>query len=201
MGYRMGNQKNRTRNITIGPPATATKLWCKNIKEMKQKAQDLNHKYVTYDLKAVMSKTIFTLYFIHFAHTYQLPKQKHEAINTIIAQYVAGYHDPLLEMSKLSKSKEEGGYNFSYIPLYTDHTYIKPLTEDLRYKIKNGELPAHLKHIQYNIGLHLSNIFQLPRTHNTPHAAFLSVHYKNIIEEGKKTKEGILKGQIMEIYI
>ena len=163
---------------------------------MKQKTQNLNHQYATYDLKAVISKTIITPCITHLAHTYHLPRQKHETVNTILAKYVAGYHNPLLEISKLSKSKEEGGYNFSDIPLYADLTYVKPLTEFLRYKITNDRIPAHLKHFEYNIGLQLSNIFQLPKTQNTPHAAFPSTHYKKyikIIEERKITKEEILK--------
>jgi len=89
-------------------------------------------------------------------------------------------------------------------PLYADLTYVKPLTEDLRYKITNDRIPANLKHFEYNIGLQLSNIFQLPKTQSTPHAAFLSTHYKKyikIIEERKITKEEILKGKIKEIYI
>ena len=60
---------------------------------------------------------------------------------------MAGYHNPLLEISKLSKLKE-GGYSFSDIPLYADLTYVKPLTEYLRYKITNDEIPAHLKHFE-----------------------------------------------------
>jgi len=160
-------------------PPTVTKTWDVTIKELKQKVQNLNHQYVTYDLKAVISKTILTLYITHLAHTYHLPKQKHETVNTILAKYVAGYHNPLLEISKLSKLKE-GDYNFSDIPFYADLTYVKPLTEYLRYKITNDRIPAHLKYFEYNIDLQLSNIFQLPKTQNAPHAAFPSSDYKNI---------------------
>jgi len=74
----------------------------------------------------------------------------------------------------------------------------------LRYKITNDRIPAHLKQFEYNIGLQLSDIFQLPKTQNTPHAAFPSTHYKKyikIIEERMITKEEILKGKIKEIYI
>jgi len=97
-------QKIEPLNITIGPP-TVTKTWVATIKEIQQKAQNLNHQYVTYDLKAVISKTILTPYITHLAHTYHLPKQKHETVNTILAKYMAGYHNPLLDISKLSKLK------------------------------------------------------------------------------------------------
>jgi len=38
-------------------------------KRNERKTQNLNHQHTTYNLKAVISKTIFVPYITHFAHT------------------------------------------------------------------------------------------------------------------------------------
>jgi len=170
---------------------------------MKEKIKQLRLQYATYDLKAIISKTILTPIITHLANTY-LPKPKQELVDTIIEQYAVGFVNSVLNITKLSKPKKEGGYDFADVSTYACLTYVKHITPYIHTKTNTEKLPPHLRHFEYNIGLQISNILQIPRTQSTPHAALPSPHYKQflkIIEEYKLTKEElIIKGKINEIY-
>jgi len=170
---------------------------------MKEKIKELRLQHATYDLKAIISKTILTPIITHLANTYYFPKPKQELVNTIIVQYAVGFVNSVLNTKKLSKPKKDGGYDFADISTYACLTYVKHITPYIRAKINNEKLPPHLRHFEYNIGLQISNILQIPRTQSTPHAALPSPYYKQflkIIEEYKTTKEELIKGKINEIY-
>jgi len=74
---------------------------------MKEKIKQLRLQHATYDLKAIISKTILTPIITHLANTYYLPKPKQELVNTIIAQYAVGFVNSVLNIKKLSKPKKK----------------------------------------------------------------------------------------------
>ena len=190
-------------NISIGPQKYITSLWNKKIKQLRDLANQLNHHYATYDMKAVISKTMLTPIITYLAHTYPLPEQKVEQINNIISTYIAGPHQTTLSVHVISQTRVNGGYNIADIPLYADLYYIKPLTPFLRFRLTNEILPQSLQPVEYNIGLQISNLFRIAKNNTTPHAASPSPYYKKqlrIVEKYKITYEELLKGNIKEIY-
>jgi len=56
-------------NITIGPQKHITSLWNKKIKQFRDLTNQLNHYYATYDMKAVISKTMLAPTITYLAHT------------------------------------------------------------------------------------------------------------------------------------
>ena len=106
-------------------------------------------------------------------------------------------------MRSLQRPISDGGIKFPNPTTYCDLIYISNLFQYFKTREKNNTFNTETYLIEFEIGMSLSKLYDLPILHHIPHRDYPTPYYQKtlqILKEYKISLEELTKGKIRQIY-
>ena len=106
-------------------------------------------------------------------------------------------------MRSLQRPINDGGIKFPNLVTYCDLIYISNLFQYFKTREKNNPFHTKTYLIQFEIGLTLSKMYDLPKLNHIPYRDYPTPYYQKtlqILKEYKITLEELTKGNYRQIY-
>ena len=190
LGFKIGN---------VNPRAT----WCHSLEGLRKQKLLINVPYQTWQAKSPLAKFKFLPQVIFNVHTYPLDTTSQKLIETEFLNYLTNNSTVSLSMRSLQRPINDGGIKFPNPAAYCDLIYISNLFQYFKTREKNNPFNTETYLIEFEIGLTLSKMYDLPILNHIPHHDYPTPYYQKtlqILKEYKITLQELIKGKIRQIY-
>ena len=150
-----------------------------------------------------MAKSKLLLQITYNAHTYPLDTTTRNMIETEFLNYSTNSPTISLFMRSLQRPINDGGIKFPNPVSYCDLFYISNLFLYVKTQEKNTPFNTETYLIEFDIGLTLSKMYNLPKLNYIPHRDHSTLYYQKtiqILKEYKISLQESTKGKIRQIY-
>ena len=159
--------------------------------------------FQTWQAKSLLAKSKLFPQITYNAHTYRLDATLRKLIETEFLNYLTNNPTISPSMKSLQKPINDGGMKFPNPVIYCDLIYISNLFQYLKIREKSRPFNTETYLIEFEIGLTLSKMYNLPKLNHIPHRDFPTPYYQEtlqILKEYEVTLQELTNGNIRQIY-
>ena len=163
----------------------------------------INVPFQTWQAKSLLAKSKLISQITHNAHAYPLDTTSRKLIETKFLKFFTNNPTINLSMRSLQRPINDGGIKFPNPTTYCDLIYISSLFQYFKIRENNNPFNTKTYLIEFEIGMSLSKLYDLPILNHIPHREYPTPYYqKNLqsLKEYKITLEELIKGKIKQIY-
>ena len=156
LGFQIGN---------VNPRA----IWHDSLEGLRKQKLLINVPFQTWQAKSLLAKSQLLPQITHNAHTYPLDTTSKKLIETEFLNYLTNNSTISLSMRSLQRPMNDGGIKFPNPVTYCDLFYISNLFQYFKIRKKNTPFNTETYLIEFEIGLTLSKMYNLPKLNHIPH--------------------------------
>ena len=171
LGFQIGNVNPRT-------------IWHDSLEGLKKQKLLINVPCQTWQAKSLLAKSKVLPQIIYNAHTYPLDTTSRKLIETELLNYLTNNPTISLSMRSLQIPMNDGGIKFPNSTTYCDLIYIYNLFQYFKIREKNNPFNTETYLIEFEIGMSLSKLYDLPILNHIPHRDYPTPYYQSL-EPGK----------------
>ena len=190
LGFQIGN---------VNPRA----IWHDSLEGLRKQKLLVNVPFQTWQAKSLLAKSKLLPQITYNAHTYPLDTTSKKLIETEFLNYLTNNSTISLSMRSLQRPKNDGGIKFPNPTTYYDIFYISNLFQYFKTREKNTPFNTETYLIEFEIGLTLSKMYNLPKLNHIPHRDHPTPYYQKtlqILKEYEITLQELTNGKIRQIY-
>ena len=190
LGFRIGNVNPRT-------------IWHDSLEGLRKQKLLINVPFQTWQAKSLLAKSKLLPQITYNAHAYPLNTTTRNLIESEFLNYLTNNPTISLSMRSLQRPINDGGIKFPNPITYCDLFYISNLFQYFKTREKNIPFNTETYLIEFEIGLTLSKMYNLPKLNYIPHRDHLTPYYQKTIEilkQYKITQQELTKGKVRHIY-
>ena len=190
LGFRIGNMNPRT-------------IWHDSLEGIRKQKLLINVSFQTWQAKLLLVKSKLLPRITYNAHAYPLDTTTRNMIETEFLNYLTNNPTISLSMRSLQRPINDGGIKFPNPITYCDLFYISNLFQYFKTREKNTPFNMETYLIEFEIGLTLSKMYNLPKLIYIPHRDHPTPYYQKTIQILKQYKislQELTKGKIRQIY-
>ena len=190
LGFRIGNANPRT-------------IWHDSLEGLRKQKLLINVPFQTWQAKSLLAKSKLLPQITYNAHAYPLNTTTRNLIESEFLNYLTNNPTISLSMRSLQRPINDGGIKFPNPITYCDLFYISNLFQYFKTREKNIPFNTETYLIEFEIGLTLSKMYNLPKLNYIPHRDHLTPYYQKTIEilkQYKITLQELTKGKVRHIY-
>ena len=190
LGFRIGN---------VNPRA----IWHDSLEGLRKQKLLVNVPFQTWQAKSLLAKSKLLPQITYNAHTYPLDTTSKKLIQTEFLNYLTNNSTISLSMRSLQRPTNDGGIKFPNPTTYCDLFYISNLFQYFKTREKNTPFNTETYLIEFEIGLTLSKMYNLPKLNHIPHRDYPTPFYQKtlqILKEYEITLQELTNGKIRQIY-
>ena len=185
LGFQIGNVNPRT-------------IWHDSLEGPRKQKLLINVPFQTWQAKSLLAKSKLLPQIIYNAHTYALDTTSQKLIETELLNYLTNNPTISLFMWSLQRPINDGGIKFPNPTTYCDLIYISNFFQYFKTREKNSPFNTETYLIEFEIGLSLSKLYDLPKLNHIPHCDYPTLYYQKtlqILTEYKITLQELTKGK------
>ena len=189
-GYQIGNVNPRT-------------IWHDSLEGLRKQKLLINVPFQTWQAKSFLAKSKLLPQITYNAHTYPLDTTSRRLIETEFLNYLTNNPTISLSMRSLQRPINDGGIKFPNPATYCDLIYISNLFQYFKTREKNTTFNIETYLIEFEIGMFLSKLYDLPILNHIPYRDYPTPYYQKtlqILKEYKITLEELNKRKIKQSY-
>ena len=178
-------------------------IWHDSLERLRKKKLLINVPFQTSQAKSLLAKTKLLPQITYNAHTYPLNTTSQKLIETKFLNYLTNNPTISLSMRSLQRPINDGGINYPNPITYCDLFYISNLFQYFKTRKKNTPFNTETFLIEFEIGLTLSKMYNLPKLNHIPHRDYPTPYYQKtlqILKEYEITLRELTNGKIRQIY-
>ena len=190
LGFQIGN---------VNPRA----IWHDSLEGLRKQKLLVNVPFQTWQAKSLLAKSKLLPQITYNAHTYPLDTTSKKLIETEFLNYLTNNSTISLSMRSLQRPTNDGGIKFPNPTTYCDLFYISNLFQYFKTREKNTPFNTETYLIEFEIGLTLSKMYNLPKLNHIPHRDYPTPYYQKtlqILKEYEITLQELTNGKIRQIY-
>ena len=190
LGFRVGNVNPRT-------------IWHDSLEGLRKQKLLINVPFQTWQAKSLLAKSKLLPQITYNAHAYPLDTTTRNTIETEFLNYLTNNPTISLSMRSLQRPINDGGIKFPNPITYCDLFYISNLLQYFKTREKNTPFNTETYLIEFEIGLTLSKMYNLPKLNYIPHRDHPTPYYQKTIQILKQYKislQELTKEKIRQIY-
>ena len=190
LGFQIGNVNHRA-------------IWHDSLEGLRKQKLLVNVPFQTWQAKSLLAKSKLLPQITYNAHTYPLDMTSKKLIETEFLNYLTNNSTISLSMRSLQRPTNDGGIKFPNPTTYCDLFYISNLFQYFKTREKNTPFNTETYLIEFEIGLTLSKIYNLPKLNHIPHRDYPTPFYQKtlqILKEYEITLQELTNGKIRQIY-
>ena len=190
LGFQIGN---------VNPRA----IWHDSLEGLRKQKLLVNVPFQTWQAKSLLAKSKLLPQITYNAHTYPLDTTSKKLIQTEFLNYLTNNSTISLSMRSLQRPTNDGGIKFPNPTTYCDLFYISNLFQYFKTREKNTPFNTETYLIEFEIGLTLSKMYNLPKLNHIPHRDYPTPFYQKtlqILKEYEITLQELTNGKIRQIY-
>ena len=190
LGFQIGNVNPRT-------------IWHDSLEGLRKQKLLINVPFQTWQAKSLLAKSKLLPQITYNAHTYPLDTTSKRLIETEFFNYLTNNSTISLSMRSLQRPMNDGGIKFPNPVTYCDLLYILNLFQYFKTRKKNTSFNTETYLIEFEIGLTLSKMYNLPKLNHIPHRDYPTPYYQKtlqILKEYEITLQELTNGKIRQIY-
>ena len=137
------------------------------------------------------------------AHTYPLDITSKKLIITEFLNYLTSNSTISLSMRSLQRPMNDSGIKFPNPVTYCNLCYISNLFQYFKIRKKNNPFNTETYLIEFEIGLTLSKMYNLPKLNHIPHRDYPTPYYQKTLQIFKEYEiilQELTNGKIRQIY-
>ena len=178
-------------------------IWKDALEILRAQKLSITVPFQTWQAKSLLAKTKLLPQLTYTARTYPLNTATQRVIKTEFLNYLTNNTTIQLCMRNLQRPTISGGIKDPNPIIYSNFFYISNLFE--YFKTRKNDLPfnSNTYLIEYEIGLVLSQIYNLRKLNHLPHRDKLTPFYQQslgILTQYKITLKELQQGKINQIY-
>ena len=178
-------------------------IWKDALENLRAQKLSITVPFQTWQAKSLLAKAKLLPQLTYTARTYPLNTATQRVIETEFLNYLTNNTTIQLCMRNLQRPTISGGIKYPNPTIYSNLFYISNLFE--YFKIRKNDLPfnSNTYLIEYEIGLILSQIYNLRKLNHLPHRDKLTPFYQQslgILTQYKITLKELQQGKINQIY-
>ena len=190
LGFRIGNVNPRT-------------IWHDSLEGLRKQKLLINVPFQTWLAKSLLAKSKLLPQITYNAHAYPLNTTTRNLIETEFLNYLTNNPTISLSMRSLQRPINDGGIKFPNPITYCNLFYISNLFQYFKTREKNTPFNTETYLIEFEIGLTLSKMYNLPKLNYIPHRDHPTPYYQKtiqILKQYKITLQELTKGKVRHIY-
>ena len=190
LGFQFGNVNPRT-------------IWHDSLEDLRKQKLLINVSFQIWQAKSLLAKSKLLPQIIYNANTYPLDTTSRRLMETEFLNYLTNNPTISLSMRSLQKPINDCGIKFPNPTTYCDLIYISNLFQYFKTRENNNIFNTETYLIEFEIGMSLSKLYDLPTLNHIPHRDYPTPYYQKtlqILKEYKITLEELTKGKIRPIY-
>ena len=190
LGFRIGNVNPRT-------------IWHDSLEGLRKQKLLINVPFQTWQAKSLLAKSKLLPQITYNAHAYPLNTTTRNLIESEFLNYLTNNPTISLSMRSLQRPINDGGIKFPNPTTYCDLFYISNLFQYFKTREKNTPFNTETYLIEFEIGLTLSKMYNLPKLNYIPHRDHPTPYYQKtiqILKQYKITLQELTKGKVRHIY-
>ena len=190
LGFQIGNVNIRT-------------IWHDSLEGLRKQKLLINVPFQTWQAKSLLAKSKLLPQITYNAHTYPLDVTSQKLIETEFLNYLTNNSTISLSMRSLQRPINDGGIKFPNPVTYCDLFYISNLFQYFKIRKKTTPFNTESYLIEFEIGLTLSKMYNLPILNHIPLRDYPTPYYQKtiqILKEYEITVEELTNGKIRQIY-
>ena len=190
LGFRVGN---------VNPRA----IWHDSLEGFRKQKLLINVPFQTWQAKSLLAKSKLLPQITYNAHAYPLDTTTRNTIQTEFLNYLTNNPTISLSMRSLQRPINDGGIKSLNPITYCDLFYISSFFQYFKTREKNTPFNTETYLIEFEIGLTLSKMYNLPKLNYIPHRDHPTPYYQKTIQILKQYKislQELTKGKIRQIY-
>ena len=159
--------------------------------------------FKTWQAKSLLAKSKLLPQITYNAHTYPLDMTSQKLIETKFLNHLTNNPTISLSMRSLQKPINDGGIKFPNPVTHCDLCYISNLFQYFKTREKSIAFNTETYLIEFEIGLFLSKMYNLPKLNHIPHRDYPTPYYQKtlqILKEYKITLQELTNGKVRQIY-
>ena len=196
------NQSIKILGIQIGNVNPRT-IWQDSVEGLRKQKLLIYVPFQTWQAESLQAKSKFLPQIIYNAHTYPLDTTSRRLIETKFLNHLTNNTTISLSMRSLQRPINDGGIKFPNPTTYCDLIYISNLFQYFKTREKNNTFNTETYLIEFEIGMSLSKLYDLPILNHIPHRDYSTPYYQKtlqILKEYKISLEELTKEKIRQIY-
>ena len=189
--------------IPYGRKEYVNDFWKNIVKDLRSTISDYNNVYSTFDAKSVITKSLILPKVSYAATVVDIPGDIRKSIDTFILKYIIPKGKTYLDLFDLAQKRKFGGYNIDHTTIHAMVFSLIPIFKYVNSIIENIPLTKEQFFIEYNLGIHLANILNVPVNNRTPHRLTPMKPYARILKflrEMNMSKEDLINGKVKSVY-
>ena len=190
LGFRIGNANPRT-------------IWHDSLEGLRKQKLLINVPFQTWQAKSLLAKSKLLPQITYNAHAYPLNTTTRNLIESEFLNYLTNNPTISLSMRSLQRPINDSGIKFPNPITYCDLFYISNLFQYFKTREKNTAFNTETYLIEFEIGLTLSKMYNLPKLNYIPHRDHPTPYYQKtiqILKQYKITLQELTKGKVRHIY-
>ena len=190
LGFQIGN---------VNPRA----IWHDSLEGLRKQKLLINVPFQTWQAKSLLAKSKLLPQITYNTHTYSLDTTSQKLIETEFLNYLTNNPTISLSMRSLQRPMNDGGIKFPNPVTYCNLFYISNLFQYFKTRKKNTPFNTETYLIEFEIGLTLSKMYNLPKLNHIPHCDYPTPYYQKILQilkEYEITLQELTNIKIRQIY-
>ena len=178
-------------------------IWHDSLEGLRMQKLFINVPFQTWQAKSLLAKSKLLPQIIYNAHSYPLDTTSRRLIETEFLNHLTNNPTIILFMKSLQRPINDGGIKFLNPTIYCDLIYISNHFQYFKTREKDNTFNTETYLIEFEIGLTLSKLYDLPILNHIPHRDYPTPFYQKtlqILKDYKITLEELTKGKIKQIY-
>ena len=178
-------------------------IWYDSLEGLRKQKLLINVPFHTWQAKSLLAKSKLNPQITYNAHTYPLDTTSRRLIETEFLNYLPNNPTISLSMRSLQRPINDVGIKFPNPTTYCHLIYISNLFQYFKTREKTNTFNTETYLIEFEIGMSLSKLYDLPILNHIPHRDYSTPYYQKtlqILNEYKITLEELTKGKIRQIY-
>ena len=189
LGFQIGNVNPRT-------------IWHDSLEGLRKQKPLINVPFQTWQAKSLLAKSKLFPQITYNAHTYPLDTTTRNMIETEFLNYLRNNLTISLSMKSLQRPINDGGIKFPNPITSCDLFYISNLFQYFKTREKSIPFNTETYLIEFEIGLTLSKMYNLPKLNYILHRDHPTPYYQKtiqILKEYKISLQELTKGKVRQI--
>ena len=178
-------------------------IWHDSLEGLRKQKLLINVPFQTWQAKSLLAKSKLLPQITYNTHAYPLDTTTRNMIETEFLNYLTNNPTISLSMRSLQRPINDGGIKFPNPITYCDLFYISNLFQYFKTREKNTPFNTETYLIEFEIGLTLSKMYNLPKLNYIPHRDHPTPYYQKaiqILKQYKITLQELTKGKVRHIY-
>ena len=163
------NQNLKILGIPYGSVRFVQKFWNDIISNVKSSMTHYGSVYSNFDAKSIITKSLILPKLSYAATVLSIPNDIRKSIDISIFRFVIPKGDMRISLNELAQKRAFGGYNVDHVSIHASIFALLPIFKYAQHRINNIPLAREQYFIEYNLGLHLSKLLNIPANNRTPH--------------------------------